>query len=438
MFEVILACTETYGIGKNNKLPWVCRDELKLFREKTINSVILCGKNTYDFLPDLDKRIIYPVSRKTGTLEQHIDKAKSKHPDNIIFIAGGSQIYDYVFRKLIHRVSKLHISIMNKSYQCDTYISELNLRQWVIIEEYKYTDFNHYVLQYDPRESQYTDLITSIPSSFRTTRNGETASVFGKHISFDLSDGIFPLLTTKKMFFRGIVEELLFFIRGETNTKLLEEKGINIWKGNTNRDFLNSIGMENRNEGFMGPMYGYQWRFFNSPYDEQTGKNINDGVDQLQNVINLILKDPMSRRIILTSFNPAQSSEGVLYPCHSLIVQFYVTDNGSLNMFCFNRSQDLFLGTPFNIASSALLLILISKITNKTPGTLHMSLGDVHLYKNHYDLAIQQTYRIPYCFPKLKILKNIKSIKDIETMTFQDFSLENYKSHPIIKAEMVA
>jgi thymidylate synthase len=107
-------------------------------------------------------------------------------------------------------------------------------------------------------------------------------------------------------------------------------------------------------------------------------------------------------------------------------------------MFCFNRSQDLFLGTPFNIASSALLLILISKITNKTPGTLHMSLGDVHLYKNHYDLALQQTSRIPYSFPKLKILKNIETIKDIETMTFQDFSLENYKSHPIIKAEMVA
>ena len=194
----------------------------------------------------------------------------------------------------------------------------------------------------------------------------------------------------------------------------------------------------------MGPMYGFQWRSFNCMYDDQTGEKLTEGVDQprsgvdqLQNVIELIRTDPMSRRIILTSFNPRQAWQGVLYPCHSLIVQFYVSNTGHLDMFCYNRSQDLFLGTPFNIASSALLLLLIAKITEKKVGTLHMSLGDVHLYKSHYDIALIQTERIPYPFPKVTF-PDVKTLEDIEGMTYQDFTLERYQSHPALKADMIA
>jgi thymidylate synthase len=179
-------------------------------------------------------------------------------------------------------------------------------------------------------------------------------------------------------------------------------------------------------------------------YDDQTGEKLTEGVDQprsgvdqLQNVIELIRTDPMSRRIILTSFNPRQAWQGVLYPCHSLIVQFYVSNTGHLDMFCYNRSQDLFLGTPFNIASSALLLLLIAKITEKKVGTLHMSLGDVHLYKSHYDIALIQTERIPYPFPKVTF-PDVKTLEDIEGMTYQDFTLERYQSHPALKADMIA
>jgi thymidylate synthase len=197
--------------------------------------------------------------------------------------------------------------------------------------------------------------------------------------------------------------------------------------------------MKSRREGLMGPMYGYQWRFFNATYDEQKGSVLdNQGLDQLSNVVNLIRKDPMSRRIVLTSFNPKQATEGVLYPCHSLMVQFYVNSNGNLDMFCYNRSQDLFLGTPFNIASSALLLVLIAKITNNKVGVLNMSLGDVHLYKSHYELAQMQKERQPYMFPLLKINKDVKELSDICEMTSEDFTLENYRSHPSIKGEMIA
>jgi thymidylate synthase/dihydrofolate reductase len=463
MYEIITACTKNYGIGKDNDLPWHCPEELRLFRDKTRDSVVVCGRKTTDNLPSLPNRIIYTVSKSNGSLELQLHRLRTTYPHKNIFIAGGGEIYDYTFRKLPHLVSKLHISIMKEDVACDTYITEFKKGEWVVLEEYDYPNFTHYVLKYDPREAQYTDLIRSIPRNFRQTRNSETASVFGKTLKFDLSDCSFPLLTTKKMFFRGIVEELLFFIRGQTDSTLLESRGVNIWRPNTTREFLDSHGFPNRKEGLMGPMYGFQWRFYNSQYNEETGENVtprlsagqprlsagqprlsagqprpsSPHIDQLQNVIDLIRTDPTSRRIILTSFNPIQASEGVLYPCHSLIVQFYVSDTGHLDMFCYNRSQDLFLGTPFNIASSALLLMLIAKVTDKKVGTLHMSLGDVHLYKNHYDTALIQTERSPYPFPKITF-RDVKTLQDIEGMSYGDFTLERYQSHPALKAEMVA
>jgi thymidylate synthase len=451
MYEIITACTKNYGIGKDNDLPWHCPEELRLFRDKTRDSIIVCGRKTTDNLPSLPNRIVYTVSKRNGSLELQLDTLRTTYPHKNIFIAGGGEIYDYTFRKLPHLVCKLHISIMKEDIACDTYITEFKKSEWVILEEYDYPTFTHYVLKYDPREAQYTDLIRSIPRTFRTTRNAETASVFGKTLKFDLSDGSFPLLTTKKMFFRGVIEELLFFIRGHTDSKLLESRGVNIWRPNTTREFLDSNGFQNRKEGLMGPMYGFQWRSFNCMYDEETGEKLSEGVDQprsgvdqplsgvdqLQNVIELIRTDPTSRRIILTSFNPRQAWQGVLYPCHSLIVQFYVNDQNTLDMSCYNRSQDLFLGTPFNIASSALLLMLIAKVTDKKVGTLHMSLGDVHLYKSHYDTALIQAERVPYPFPKLTF-RDVKTLEDIEGMTYGDFNLERYQSHSALKAEMIA
>jgi dihydrofolate reductase/thymidylate synthase len=269
----------------------------------------------------------------------------------------------------------------------------------------------------------------------RKSRNSVVKSTFFKNMTFDIRNG-FPLLTTKKMFFRGIVEELLFFIRGQTDSNILESKGVNIWKGNTSREFLDSLNLRGRKEGIMGPLYGYQWRYFNSKYDETTGKPLEKGIDQFQNVIDCIKNNPESRRILMTDFNPEQANEGVLYPCHSIILQFYV-DGDMLDMSCYYRSQDLFLGVPFNIASSALLLCIVSKICNKTPRYLHICMGDVHIYEHHYEQVKIQCDRQAYVFPTLKI-KNISSIEEAENLTYKDFILENYRSHPIIKAEMIA
>lgn len=294
-------------------------------------------------------------------------------------------------------------------------------------------------------ERQYLNTMKNILENGekRIGRNGGTLSTFGQHMKFDLRNG-FPLLTTKKMFFRGIVEELLFFLRGETDSSKLEEKNVKIWSGNTSAEFLKNRGLDYA-PGVMGPMYGFQWRFFDGEYDVnekgrpyvEKGCEVRDSVDQLSNVIELIKNDPTSRRILMTDYNPKQAEEGVLYPCHSIILQFYVQD-GFLDMFCYNRSQDFFLGVPFNIASSSLLQTIIAKVTGLTPRYFNLSMGDVHIYDGHIDAVKEQLSRIPYNFPEMRINKEISSVEDIEDLEYEDFIVSGYFSHSRIKSEMVA
>jgi len=285
-------------------------------------------------------------------------------------------------------------------------------------------------------ETQYMLILKNLVKSktLRNCRNGVTKSTFGGFMRFDLRDG-FPLLTTRKMFFRGIVEELLFFIRGDTDTKCLENIGVNIWRGNTNREFLDNVGLTYK-EGMMGPLYGAQWRHFNGVYDETTGKS-SGGVDQLVNVINLIQTDPNSRRIIMTSFNPSQADDAVLYPCHSVVLQFYV-DNDSLDLMAYSRSIDWFHGAPFNIASYSLLLTLVASLTGHIPRIVNVVFGDSHIYRAHEDECRELLNRPIFKPPRLNIKKNLLTIEDIEGLKFEDFYLENYQCHNNIKADMVS
>lgn len=305
---------------------------------------------------------------------------------------------------------------------------------WIILEN---TNNSTILVYRENGENQYLKLLSDLNSSIeRTGRNGLTKSIFAPQIlKFNLRNG-YPLLTSKKMFFRGIVEELLFFIRGDTNSKILEFNNINIWKQNTSRQFLDSLNMHNRKEGMMGPMYGFQWRHFNGTYDENTGKGTG-GVDQLQNLITGIKTDPHSRRHLLTDYNPQMANQGVLYPCHSISIQFYVQDE-FLDLICFNRSSDVFLGLPFNIASTSLLLVIIAKITGLIPRYVNISLGDAHIYEQHIKHIETQTNRRPFEFPRLEIQKEINTLNDAENLTFEDFELKNYRHHPTITATMIA
>ena len=241
------------------------------------------------------------------------------------------------------------------------------------------------------------------------------------------------------MFLRGIIEEFLFFLRGDTDSTYLSNKKVKIWEGNTSKEFIEKCGLKYA-EGVMGPMYGYQWRKFNAPYKiDDEGKPVDNdekGVDQLQQVIELIKNDPHSRRILMTTYNPEQAMEGVLFPCHSITIQFYV-DGKYLDMFCYNRSQDVFLGTPFNIASSSLLLLVVAKLTNKIARNFIMSMGDTHIYTSHIECVHTQIKRLPHKFPNITI-PEINSIDDINNIKAADFILTNYNSNTAIKAKMIA
>jgi thymidylate synthase/dihydrofolate reductase len=442
-----------WGLGINDNMAWHCKDELRLFNQKTVNHILIMGRKTVQNLPKLTDRTIYCISRKGvddidtsswkntciffDNIDNAISDAKINFPEKKIFIAGGGEIYKYVLNNYSDQLI-IHISYMKNIYTCDTFLSlSISKSNYILHEHIENPLFTHIVVSKHKNifnEVQYLNLVQEVlyTGESRNGRNGSTLSLFSRHVKFDLLNG-FPLLTTKKMFTRGIIEELLFFIRGETNSKLLEEKKVNIWKGNTSRQFLNSVGLTAYDEGMMGPMYGYQWRRFNSPYNSS-----DEGIDQLQNVIDLIKNDPHSRRIILTSYNPAQVDEGVLYPCHTICAQFYISNSKYLDMYCFNRSSDLGLGLPFNIASSALLLTIIASLTDLKPRYLEISIGDAHVYSNHIEQLERQIKHFPYIFPELKINKSFKTLQDVEGLSASDFEFVNYKHYPALKMEMVA
>ncbi|XP_055845996.1 thymidylate synthase [Episyrphus balteatus] len=285
----------------------------------------------------------------------------------------------------------------------------------------------------NPDEQQYLDLIQKIINKgvARPDRTGVgTISLFGAQMRFDMRNS-FPLLTTKRVFWRAVAEELLWFVHGKTDAKLLQEKNIHIWDGNSTREFLDKSGFTDREEGDLGPVYGFQWRHFGATYrtchDDYTG----EGIDQLNEVINRIRENPTDRRIIMSAWNPCDLPKMALPPCHCL-AQFYVA-NGELSCQLYQRSADMGLGVPFNIASYALLTYMIAHVTGLKPGDFVHTLGDAHVYNNHVEPLKEQLQRIPRAFPKLVIKRKVEKIEDF---TFDDFEIVDYKPYPKISMEM--
>jgi thymidylate synthase len=258
---------------------------------------------------------------------------------------------------------------------------------------------------------QYQDLLRHIleNGTEKTDRTGTgTKSVFGYQMRFDLNEG-FPLVTTKKVHLKSIIYELLWFIKGQTNTAYLKENGVSIW---------NEWEDEN---GDLGPVYGKQWRSWSTP----DGKNI----DQLKDILSQLKNSPDSRRIIISAWNVGELSQMALMPCHALF-QFYVADN-KLSCQLYQRSADVFLGVPFNIASYALLTMMIAQECNLELGDFVWTGGDTHIYSNHFEQVNKQLSRTPKALPTMKLNPEVKSIFDFK---FEDFQLENYDPYPGIKA----
>jgi thymidylate synthase len=235
-----------------------------------------------------------------------------------------------------------------------------------------------------------------------------TLSLFGHQTRYDLSDG-FPAVTTKKLHMRSIIHELLWFLSGETNIKYLRDNGVTIWDEWADKD------------GNLGPVYGSQWRHWKRPDGSE--------VDQIKNLVEAIKKNPDSRRLIVSAWNPGEIEKMALPPCHAFF-QFYVA-NGKLSCQLYQRSADVFLGVPFNIVSYSLLLMMVAQVTGLKAGEFIHTLGDAHLYANHLDQARLQLSREPRALPRMKINPDVK---DLFAFKFEDFQLENYDPHPAIKA----
>jgi len=267
-------------------------------------------------------------------------------------------------------------------------------------------------------------------------RNGRTKSIFGHSMRFSLANNKIPILTTKKTAWKTCLKELLWFIRGETDNKLLQDQGVHIWDGNSSRKFLDSRGLYDNPEGILGPIYGRQWRNFNAPYDNQSGKATGEGIDQLQQIIDQ-LQDPewrFSRRLIMTAWNPCQLDDMALPPCH-IMCQFNVHDGNKLSCALYQRSCDFFLGIPFNVASYSLLTHLLAKHCGLEAYEFVHFMGNVHLYENAIDAATLQIGREPFPFPTVSIEQVRENINDYQV---EDFVVTGYQYHEAIKVEMVA
>ncbi len=254
---------------------------------------------------------------------------------------------------------------------------------------------------------QYLDLLKQVMETGvdKPNRTGiDTRSVFGAQMRFDLSKG-FPLVTTKKVHLKSIIHELIWLLSGNTNIKYLQDNNVRIW---------NEWADENGN---LGPVYGAQWRNFNG-----------EGIDQIKDVVNRLKTNPNDRRMIVSAWNPAQIDKMALPPCHAFF-QFY-TANGKLSCQLYQRSCDLFLGVPFNIASYSLLTMMMAQVTGFEPGEFVHTLGDAHIYHNHFDQVKEQLLRTPYELPKMKINP---AVKDIDDFKYEDFELTDYQCHPTLK-----
>ncbi|KAL3842324.1 hypothetical protein ACJMK2_020353 [Sinanodonta woodiana] len=282
--------------------------------------------------------------------------------------------------------------------------------------EYNYLEAVQEIINHGTRKSNRTGV--------------DTLSIFGMQMRFSLRDE-FPLLTTKRVFWRGVAEELLWFIAGCTNGKRLSEKGIHIWDANGSREFLDSLGHTQREEGDLGPVYGFQWRHFGAEYKDMHTDYTGQGVDQLKQVIETIKTNPDDRRIIMSAWNPPDLPKMALPPCHAF-VQFYVT-NGELSCQLYQRSADMGLGVPFNIASYSLLTYMIAHVTGLKPGDFVHTLGDAHVYVNHIEPLKEQMKREPRSFPRL-VFK--RQVADIDDFKYEDFEIEDYHPHPKISMEM--
>lgn len=402
-------------------MPWRIPGDLKFYKSVTVGApeegkqnVVIMGRKTWESIKSFSKngsspmpnRLLYIISSSSArdigaeqfseqtevfaSLEEAMDSADEDERIRDVFVIGGQKVFETAEKYKEKYCKNIFATRIGQNIEGDTFISKsmtdgfylkevsksmgengfnYDFTRWVnpklFGEHFEELERNYLATRH--QEFQYLDLIKDViqNGSKKADRTGVgTVSTFGNMMRFDLSQ-TFPLLTTKKVFWKGVVEELLWFLRGSTDGKQLSDKGVKIWEGNGSREYLDKLGFNDRREGDLGPVYGFQWRHFGAKYDTCDSDYSGKGVDQIQQVIESLKKNPDSRRHIVSAWNVQDISAMALPPCH-VMFQFYVAD-GKLSCLLYQRSCDLGLGIPFNIASYALLTCLISKVCSDDP-----------------------------------------------------------------------
>jgi thymidylate synthase len=339
----------------------------------------------------------------------------------------------------INNTSSIDYSSINSNSIDSSSINSNSIDSNSIDSSKKINGLKENIDRFQDEEYQYLNLLENIlkNGSWEQGRNGKTKSIFGASMRFSLKDGKIPILTTKKTAWKTCLKELLWFIRGETDNKLLKEQGVHIWDANGSRDFLDSRDLSDYEEDELGPIYGRQWRHFNAECDDN-GKRLDssEGIDQLQQIIDA-LKDPKqrtSRRLIMTAWNPCQLDLMALPPCH-VLCQFNVHNGNKLSCSMYQRSVDTILGSPINIASYSFLTHLLAKHCGLEAYEFVYFMGNCHIYENAIEAAELQITREPFEFPTISIKQLRENINDYKV---EDFELHNYKYHQAIKVAMIA
>ena len=496
-YNIVVSLNNHNLIGENDDLLIHSKKDLRNFqkittdRENTSNkNIIIMGRKTWFSIPP-EKRPLkdriniilttthrFPESddiKSFGSLEKAFSYSSSLGGE--IFVIGGGQVYNECCKKeFIDDLDKLYITRFDDNYQPRDSTHSFPLRlmnnmvlvnqsekiheicerrplmltgkengaRWGIVKDQqpKSVSFTYSVYQkadkINNEEYQYLNLLKKVISEGIETdsRNSKVYSLFGERMVYDLQKG-FPLITTKFVGYKTILRELLWFISGSTSNKDLTDKKVNIWTQNSSREFLDERGLDYE-EGDLGPVYGFQWRHFGAEYVSHGTDYTGQGHDQLKNVIHLLKTDPHSRRIIMNAWNPVDLDKMALPPCH-VMCQFNVNQrDGTLNCQLYQRSGDMFLGVPFNIASYAFLTHILAVLTGYKVGNLIHVLGDTHIYESHIEAAKTQLERIPHQFPELIISDAVTEVTDIDELKEEYFTIKNYDHHDKISAQMIA
>jgi thymidylate synthase len=469
--EFVVCVGKKFGIDTVDGIPWYQVFQEKIQKISDIAGIMIMDMKTFDYIgksPVHDHRLTTVVvteqpirSVNKNLMFLSIDECFKYVKDSVytttpVYVIGGNNMYRLFNKhvKVIHMTEVRHDQSYNFSNYFDNVDASFQIVDTTGPHKFEYASlkggcgWTYWDIIYMKKEEGYDDGMSHDKTYLtmckkvlhegheRTDRTGTgTISIFGEQMKFDIRTSI-PILTSKRIPWKSCIEELLWFLRGDTDANILSDKGVKIWNSNSSRSFLDDVGLSHLKEGDCGANYSFQWRHFGAEYTQADTNYQGNGVDQIQMIEDLLKTDPYSRRIFMSAWNPCDLKKTVLPPCH-VSAQFYVDHLNLLHCHMYQRSCDMFLGVPWNILSYSVLTYILAKRHGYKPGTLTMSLGDAHVYKDHVKQMHTQLQRQPLCAPQLFISDDVIH-KRWDDVCIDDFEVVGYFYHPSIYGKMSA